>query len=87
MVFINNLSAPKKVNFINFSFKFEKKKLAEQAKRMGGSKLDFLDGDDIGSITSSYSSINGPTLSRGNTGQVRLIPLFKLLYVLTKFTK
>lgn len=40
-------------------------KLAEQAKRMGGSKLDFLDGDDIGSITSSYSSINGPTLMRG----------------------
>ncbi len=40
-------------------------KLAEQAKRMGGSKLDFLDGEDIGSITSSYSSINGPTLMRG----------------------
>lgn len=39
---------------------------------MGGSKLDFLDGDDIGSIASSYSSINGPTLSRGNSGQVNI---------------
>jgi hypothetical protein len=38
--------------------------LAEQARKMGGSKLDFLDGEDIGSIASSYSSINGPTLNR-----------------------
>ena len=29
-----------------------------------GSKLDFLDGDDLGSLTSSYSSINGSTFSR-----------------------
>jgi len=35
--------------------------LAEQAKRMGGSKLDFLD-DDYNSLASSYSSINGPVL-------------------------
>ncbi len=31
---------------------------------MGGSKVDFLDGDDIASITSSYSSINGANLQR-----------------------
>ena len=40
--------------------------MAEQAKQMGGSKIDFLDGDDVGSITSSYSSINGPNLQRFN---------------------
>ena len=34
---------------------------------MGGSKKDFLDGDDAASIYSSYSSINGPTLQRQNT--------------------
>ena len=33
---------------------------------MGGSKIDFLDGDDVGSITSSYSSINGSNLQRFN---------------------
>ena len=33
---------------------------------MGGSKLDFLEGEDISSLTSSYSSINGPTLMRAN---------------------
>lgn len=37
--------------------------LAEQARRMDGSKLDFLEGEDIGSLTSSYSSINGPRLA------------------------
>ena len=31
---------------------------------MGGSKVDFLDGEDAHSIASSYSSINGPTLFR-----------------------
>jgi len=41
---------------------------------MGGSKLDFLEGDDIGSIASSYSSINGPTLIRtGGNGQVSML--------------
>jgi len=46
--------------------------LAEQAKRMAGSKLDFLEGDDIGSITSSYSSINGSSLTsrQGGNGQM-----------------
>ena len=34
---------------------------------MGGSKKDFLDGEDAQSIYSSYSSINGPTLQRQNT--------------------
>ena len=39
---------------------------------MGGSKIDFLDGDDANSIYSSYSSINGPTLQRQNTESSRL---------------
>ena len=31
---------------------------------MGGSKLDFLEDEDMKSIASSYSSINGPVLQR-----------------------
>lgn len=68
-------------------------KLAEQAKRMNnGSKLDFLDGDDLGSLTSSYSSINGSTFSRYDEAKpVRLKHTFlyyiyhKCLYKKRKF--
>ena len=31
---------------------------------MGSSKLDFLDGEDMHSLASSYSSINGSSLKR-----------------------
>jgi hypothetical protein len=49
--------------------------LAEQAKQMNnGSKLDFLDGEDVGSINSSFSSINGSTLNRlGESKQVSCV--------------
>lgn len=43
----------------------------------GGSKMDFLEGEDVGSISSSYSSINGPTLNRlGDSKQINSMSRF-----------
>jgi hypothetical protein len=47
---------------------------------MGGSKVDFLDGDDIASITSSYSSINGANLQRFSDSKQVNSDYFKIKY-------
>ncbi|CAF0817304.1 unnamed protein product [Brachionus calyciflorus] len=48
----------------------EDNQLGEQARRMNGSKLDFLDGEDMSSLTSSYSSLNGNRLTNNDHKQM-----------------
>ena len=74
----DRLKALKPTNSKKSTAKFGgENQLAEQSNRMNGSsKLDFLDGEDMSSIASSYSSINGPTLVRAGDPKVNVMSRF-----------